>query len=333
MKIAFFEVEPWEAEYLKGRLGSGAECMFFEEPLRQETAIKAKGASIVSVFIYSNMDASLLGALPELSLIATRSTGYDHIDIEFCKKNNITVVNVPSYGENTVAEHTFALILSLSRKIHKTYERTVRANFSLDNLRGFDIAGKTLGVVGMGRIGRHVVRISKGFQMNTIVYDPFMNQKMIDEYKIEAVDFKELLFRSDIVTLHLPYNKKTHHMINTENLHYFKRGAILINTARGGLVETKAVVKGLIDGILAGAGLDVLEHETLIKEERQVLSRDFSNEELLTALENRILLTFDNVIITPHNAFNSNEALRRILDTTIENITAFNLGNPTNRAG
>ena len=330
MKIAFFEIEDWEKEYIKSGL-ENQEVSFFEEPLSEDNFESAKDCQIISPFIYSQIDENVLGKLPELKMIATRSTGFDHINLASAKKDNITVCNVPFYGENTVAEHTFALILSLSRKLFDSVERARKGDFSLEGLRGFDLKDKTLGIVGMGHIGLHVARIAKGFEMNVLAYDLNQDKKMAKNIGFNYVNFEDLLSKSDIITLHAPYNKATHHLINSGNINLIKRGAYLINTARGGLIETDALLKALSDGILAGAGLDVLEEECFIKEEAQLLSKEFPKTcDLKTILQNHILLQQQNVIITPHNAFNSQEALMRILDTTIDNISAFIKGKPIN---
>ena len=268
--------------------------------------------------------------MPRLKMVATRSTGYDHIDLKAARRRGIAVANVPSYGENTVAEHTFALFLSLSRNVHKAYLKTTQADFSLEGLQGFDLKGKILGVVGAGHIGLHVIKIAKGFGMKVLAYDvrrqPFLSEVLDFQY----ASLNELLQASDIVTLHTPYGPQTHHLINRPAIQQMKRGALLINTARGSLVETDALVWGLDQGIVGGAALDVLEGEDLIKEERQLLSADFSKEKLVTALKNHILLHRENVVITPHIAFFSKEALQRIVETTVSNIFNFLSGTPTN---
>lgn len=320
MKIGFFEVEDWEEEYLKSNL-KNHNLVFFKDVLDEKNVDSVKDVDVVSVFIYSNVNKKILGKFKKLKAVVTRSTGFDHIDIKECRKNNVPVLNVPFYGENTVAEHTFALILSLSRNIHKSYERTVRGNFSLEGLRGFDLKGRTIGIVGLGHIGKHVARIAKGFYMNILVYDSYRDKKAEKKFDLKYVSLENLLKNSDVISLHCPYNKKTHHLINSKNIKLIKKGAYIINTARGGLIETKALVKSLAKGDLGGVGLDVLEEESLIKEEIQLLSKNFPKENLQNLVENHLLLTFDNVIITPHNAFNSKEALQRILDVTIENIS------------
>jgi len=323
IKIAFFEAHEWEKPYLKDKLRN-YEVVFFDGILDENNADKAKGFDIISVFVYSKMNKKALGKLKNLKLITTRGTGFDHIDVKECRKRKITVCNVPAYGENTVAEHTFALILNLTRKIHKAWERTRRLDFSQEGLMGTDLRGKTLGVIGVGNIGRHVIRIAKGFEMDVIAFDIFKNKKLEKKFGFRYVPFDYLLGNSDIITLHCPYSKKTHHLINKNNIKKIKKGALLVNTARGALIETDALVNALDSGILAGAGLDVLEDECLIKEDAQVMSKHFPHKcDMRIILEDHILAKKDNVIITPHNAFNSKEALQRILDTTVANIRGF----------
>ena len=319
MKIAFFEIEDWEEDYLKNKL-KNQKLLFFKDELNEKTVNPVKNFDIICIFIYSKINKNILNKLGRLNAVVTRSTGFDHINIKECRKKEILVLNVPYYGENTVAEHTFALILSLSRKIHKSYERTIKGNFSLESLRGFDLKGKTIGIIGLGHIGKHVARIANGFEMNILGFDIFKDKKFGKKYNLKYVGLNNLLKNSDIITLHCPYNKKTHHLINKKNIKLIKKEGILINTSRGGIIETNAMVRALAKGNLGGAGLDVLEEETLIKEEAQLLSKNFSKKNLKNLLANHLLLTFDNVIITPHNAFNSKEALQRILDTSIENI-------------
>lgn len=332
-RIAFFEVEPWEEEYIVEHMNGEVELAFFPDPLTIENVTEATAFEIISPFIYSDINRDVIERLPNLRFIATRSTGFDHIDLDAARERGVEVSNVPSYGDNTVAEHTFALILALSRKILPSIERTRRGNFDLEGLRGVDLKGKTLGVIGAGHIGQHVIRIAHGFDMNILVFDVRHNELLAKNLEFKYATMDELLSSSDVITLHAPYNPHTHHLINMRNIHKIKRGAILINTSRGGLVETSTLVEGLREGILSGVGLDVLEEEGLIKEERQLLSHEFSHERLRIALETYFLLLRDDVIITPHNAFNSVEAVHRILDTTISNINAFIVGRPQNTIG
>ncbi|MFA4937311.1 MAG: hydroxyacid dehydrogenase [Patescibacteria group bacterium] len=321
--IVFTELEGWEEKYLEDNL-SGHKLTFIRRPLQSQDFDGIKRCEILSPFIYTPVSAEVLEQVSELKLVATRSTGFDHIDIKTCQVKDITVCNVPFYGENTVAEHTWALILSLSRKIIPSYERTKRGDFSLDNLRGFDLKNKALGVIGAGHIGQQVIKIAKAFDMKVLVFDPKPNEELVKSLDFNYVSLDALLKEADVITLHAPYNEKTHHLLNAENMTLIKRGTILVNTARGGLIDTMALVKALESGILAGAGLDVLEEEYAIKEESELLSPEFKKKcDLKTVIADHVLLKRDNVIITPHNAFNSQEAILRILDTTVENIRGF----------
>lgn len=332
MKVALFETRNEEALYLRDRL-RGHEVIEFAEALDDRHLPMLTDVEVVSPFIYSKLTAERVAKLPALRLIATRSTGYDHIDVAACAARGVTVCNVPHYGENTVAEHTFALILALSRKVHEAFVRVRAGNFSLDGLRGFDLKDKTIGVVGAGRIGLHVIRIARGFGMRVLAYDVRRDSFLAEVLGFTYADLPVLLAESDIITLHAPYNPHTHHLINRENIRLIKRGAILINTSRGGLVDTTALLEALDEGLLAGAGLDVLEGEETILEESALL-RDKTNPELLRqAIQNHLILKKPNVVFTPHNAFNSHEALQRILDTTVQNITEFAAGRPQNVVG
>ncbi len=328
--IVFFEMEDWEEQFIRDSELQQHRPKIYRDRLTQDTVKLASDAEVVSVFIYSTVNKAVLDEMPNLRMVATRSTGFDHIDLAECEKRGITVANVPYYGENTVAEHAFGLILSLSRKIYKAYTRTTRLDFSLEGLRGFDLKGKTIGIVGAGRIGLHVVRIAKGFGMDVLVYDVRHEQLLAEVLGFSYVGFDELLQRSDVISLHAPLNKATHHMINSENIHLIKRGAILVNTARGGLVETEALITALNQGILSGAGLDVFEGEETIKEDTALLARRLPGEELRDILLSYALLHRDNVVITPHIGFYSDEALRRIEETTVENIQGFIAGRKQN---
>ena len=328
--IVFFEIEDWEKEYIQNALQDKA-LLFSQNKAHEETNPEVFNTQIISTFIYSKLDDTTLSKFSNLKLIATRSTGYGHLDLAYCKEKEITVVNVPSYGAHTVAEHTFALILALSRKLIPSVEKTKRGDFSLGGLRGFELFGKTLGVVGAGNIGKTVIHIARGFGMNVIVYTRTKHASL-QKQGVSFVDsLDELLLVSDIVTLHVPDISETHHIINMQNISKFKKGSILINTARGGLVETQAMLEGLDKDILQAVGIDVLEEECNLKEERELITSDFLQKcDLKTQLLNHILLTKEKVIITPHNAFNSTEALNQILQITISNIKSYLDNNPQN---
>jgi len=331
MKIAFFEIEAEEAVYFRDRL-IGHEIDFYSERIDKHNLPIKRDYEAISVFTNCEVKTEVINALPNLKFIATRSTGYNHIDINVATAKNIIVSSVPHYGENTVAEFTFGLILTLSRKIFQAFDRIKEiGSFDTRGLQGFDLREKTIGVVGTGRIGRHVIRIAKGFEMNVIATDAFPDEKFASEMNVRYMPFEELISQADVITFHVPESPNTFHMLNMTNIHKIKRGALVINTARGSVIETSAIVKALNDGIIGGAGLDVLEEEVLTKDERDILIKGKAREHNLeTILYNHVLVDMDNVIMTPHNAFNTKEALIRILDTTILNINSFVAGAPQN---
>ena len=331
MKIAFFETEKWEESCLKDKL-SGHEVDFYEGKIDKHNIPEKKDYDILSVFTDCEVDNEVIASFPSLKFISTRSTGYDHIDLSTASSKNIIVSNVPAYGENTVAEFAFGLILTLSRKIFKSYDRIKETgSFDLEGLQGFDLQGKTLGVVGTGRIGKHAIKIAKGFGMDVVATDAYPDEKFATEMGVRYMPFEELLDQSDIITFHVPELPETFHMLNMKNIHLIKRGALVINTARGKVIETAAIVKALHEGIIGGAGLDVLEEEGPTKDDREFLLKGRAKEHNLeTILHNHLLIDMDNVVITPHNAFNTQEALFRILDTTISNIDSFVRGTPQN---
>ena len=329
MKIGFFETEDWEKTYLAKALASH-QFVFNSKSLTVETTSDAMDCDALSTFIYSSLMGDVLAHFPNLKLIATRSTGYDHIDLDYCKKNGVTVCNVPTYGINTIAEHTFALILALTRKLIPSVDRTRRGNLALDGLQGSELAGKTLGIIGFGHIGKRVAELAVAFRMNVVVYTRHPDPSLTTT-SVQFVDLPTLLGASDIVSLHVPLTKETKHLLNRDNIQLMKQGSVLINTARGAIVETEAILWALEQGVLSGVGLDVLEEECALKEERALLTHEFlATCDLKTQLLNHILLTKENVIITPHNAFNSEEALQEILQTTVANIEFWQAGKPQN---
>ncbi len=331
MKITFFEIRDREKELLLGML-SAHELSFYKEKLCAETLEKAKGADIISVFVDSEIQKETIDALPDVKLISTRSTGFDHIDVAYAKEKGITVASVPAYGANTVAEFAFALMLNLSRKISDANEQMKEhTSFDIPMLRGFDLFGKTIGVIGTGRIGKNAVRIAKGFGMKVLAADLHPDQAFAEEMGIGYVPLDMLLSASDIVTIHAPYNDTTYHLINKNNILLMKKGALLINTARGEIVETGALISALKREQLGGAALDVLEGERKLKEEAEFLAKGKGNEADFRILaENHMLIDMPNVIVTPHIAFFSVEAEGEIIKTTAENITAFISDAPVN---
>lgn len=330
MNIHYFSGEAWEEHYVREKLPN-EEIVFHPEPLGALPELADPDATTLCVFIDSSIGEAEMKRFPAVKLIATRSTGFDHIDPAAARARGIAVANVPFYGENTVAEFAFALILALSRRIIDADERVREGTFSPQGLRGFDLAGKTIGVIGTGHIGTHLVRMAQGFGMHIIAFDAYPNQDLSHALNFSYVSLDELLAQSDIVSLHVPYNPHTHHLINKENIRGMKKGSYLINTARGAVVETDALVEALKSGILAGAALDVLEEEGELSNEETLLTSAHPNESALKiALENHYLINHPRVIVTPHLAFNTKEAVERILNTTIENIKQFGAGSPTN---
>jgi D-lactate dehydrogenase len=273
----------------------------------------------------------VLEQFENLKLIATRSTGVDHIDLDHCREKGIEVANVPSYGENTVAEHVFALLGAISHNIVAAADRTRRGDFSHEGLQGFDLKGKTFGVIGTGHIGRWAARIANGYGMEVLAFDVKPDEDAAREIGFGYVAMDELLARSDVISLHVPGSEKTKHLVSKDEFAKMKDGAVLINTARGPVVDVEALLEALASGKLRAAGLDVLPQEPVVRAEAELLSSYFRKEHKLdTLLADHILLRLNNVVITPHTAFDTKEAVQRILDTTHDNIAGFLEGSPQN---
>ncbi|MFA5744770.1 MAG: hydroxyacid dehydrogenase [Candidatus Paceibacterota bacterium] len=333
MKIHYFSGEAWEQEFVRAKLPN-EDITFHEGSISESPDLTDQDADILCPFVESHLGEAELARFPALKFIATRSTGFDHIDLAATKAHNVIVSNVPFYGENTVAEFAFGLLLALSRRIIEADESVRKGFFSPVGFRGFDLAGKTIGIVGTGHIGAHIIRMAQGFDMKVVGFDVHPNIELAQKLGFSYASLAELLAVSDIITIHVPYNKDTHHLINKENIGNLKKGAYLINTARGAVIETEALVEALKSGSLAGAGLDVLEEEGDMTDEIALLTNPHpKEEELKIALANHYLIDHPRVIVTPHTAFNTDEAVERILDATIENIKAFSAGSPTNLVG
>jgi D-lactate dehydrogenase len=317
-RIVFFEVKDWEIDIYKNAF---SECVLVGDPLTVNNARDHYDAEIVSTFIHSEVGSETLALLPNIRGIVTRSTGYDHIDISYCRDHEIKVCNVPEYGTNTVAEHTMALILTLTRKMMPSILELRNPDFRYENLTGVDVFGKTMGIIGLGKIGSRVAQIARAFGMNVVVYNRTQKAGIASQIGFAYVGLQDLLRRSDIVTLHMAHNPETHHILNMENISLMKKGSFLVNTARGGLIQTDAIIYALQMGILAGVGLDVLEAENDISEEAVMLeTKSAPAEELKSLLYDYILLRHPKVVVTPHNAFNSREALDRIANVSVDNV-------------
>jgi len=329
MSAVFFEVESWERPVLESTRQSGDTLV--TEPLRAAGVETYADAEVISPFLRSELRAPVLASLPKLRLIATRSTGVAHIDLAYCRAHNIAVANVPAYGERTVAEHVFALLLTISHKMVDAVNQTRRGDFSLRGLQGFDLEGKTLGGIGTGAIGRHVIRIARGFDMRVLAYDVRPDADFAHQVGCTYAPLDDVLAAADVVTLHVPALPQTQNLISFPQFERMKPGVVLINTARGSIVNVRALLQALAEGKVAAAGLDVLPEEPAIHEEAELLRSFFGREhDLETLLADHVLLRMRNVYITPHSAFATREASRRILDTTRANIAAFLAGKPQN---
>ena len=333
MKVVVFEAEEQERGAFD-RLRPAHEVVFVTDPLKATNVKEYADADVVSTFIYSDLSLNVIEQLPRLKLIATRSTGYEHINIDECKRREIAVCNVPTYGANTVAEHIFALLLAISHRLPEAIERAQRGHFSPMGLQGFDLAGKVMGVVGTGSIGRHVIKIAKGFDMEVAAFDVRPDTKLSETLGFRYMSLDELLACADVISLHVPSSPENHHLLNTETFARMKTGVVIINTSRGSLISTSGLIQALTSGKVAAAGLDVLPDEPMIREEAELIRSIFNKEhDLRNLVATHVLLRMRNVIITPHSAFNTREAVGRIVETTAENIAAFLDGHPLNIVG
>jgi len=331
VKVAVFEAAQWEHDACL-RLEPKHEVSCTADRLTPALARTFADAEVVTTFIKSELTAAVIAELPDLKLIATRSTGYDHIDLGACAQRGVAVCNVPDYGDPTVAEHAFALLLAVSRRIVEAATRTRAGDFGMEGLRGFDLAGRTIGVVGAGRIGRRVIQIARGFGMTAVAADAAPDTAAAQRLGFEYVGLAELLRRSDVVSLHVPGSAETRDLISDPEFAQMRPGSVLINTARGGVVNAAALLRALDSGRLAGAGLDVLSEEPLLREEAEVFRLDapLSPQQLRELVAANVLIHQSNVVVTPHIAYDTQEALHRILATTLSNIEAFASGAPTN---
>lgn len=326
MKILFDHTEDAERDVFNHALGGQHQLVFLDTPVCDAHEVaQHTDAEVLCVFVQSRVTKEVMDAMPNLTLVACRSMGYDHIDVAYAKQKGITVVNVPTYGVRTVAEFAFALILALSRKAYAAYDR-LREEGTTDvkHFEGFDLAGKTIGIIGTGNIGKNVARIAQGFGMRILLSDVRPDAVFATEVHGTYVSNEDLVAQSDIVTVHVPYMPATHHLINEALFAHFKQGSYLINTARGGVVDTKALIAALNSGRLAGAGLDVVEGERALFDELSLLNDDHHDiNEFQQLVAAHTLVDAPNVILTPHIAFNTREAKREITDTTVANIAAF----------
>ncbi|MBS3074235.1 hydroxyacid dehydrogenase [Candidatus Pacearchaeota archaeon] len=320
MKIAFFETDKNEEKILRDGLKNHT-LLFFKGILDNTNFSKIRGFDIISVETGSEVTEKIIKSIGNLKMIAARCTGYDKIDLAYCKKNNIIVSNVPTYSEHSVAEHTFALLLSISRNITKTYNRIHKNNFSIEGLEGFDLNEKTIGVIGTGHIGSHVIRIARGFEMKVLAFSRKRDKHLEARLGFKYVNLDKLLKKSDVITLHTPLTRETEHLIDKKAIKKMKTGVVIINTARGRIIDTPALVKALEDKKIYATGLDVLEGEELIKNKQAHKKLNVKSFRQL-AMDHK-LLNRENVIFTPHIAFSSRESRQKLLRETINNIKLF----------
>ncbi len=315
IKIAFFDTKEYDKELFdEYNKKYGYEITYLESRLTSETAMLANGFDVVCIFVSDIVDQDTIKTLKKcgVKLIALRCAGFNNVDILHMDKD-IKVVRVPAYSPYAVAEHAVALLLSINRKIYKAYQRTKKYNFTLNGLLGFDIHGKTVGVVGTGKIGKCFINIMKGFGANIIAYDIFEDKTYAKETGIKYVTLEELYKKSDIISLHCPLTKDNENMINEESLKLMKDGVYIINTSRGKLIDTDSLIERLEQGKIGGLGLDVYE------EEEEFFLNDMSNS-YIRDKDLSILLSMPNVVITSHQAFFTKEALNKIANDTCENI-------------
>jgi D-lactate dehydrogenase len=320
VKVAIFSAKRYDREFLSAANNSRHQLHFFEPHLNETTASLAAGFGAVCVFVNDHVNAAVIAKLASLDirLIALRCAGYNNVDLTAAKKHRITVVRVPGYSPYAVAEHTLGLMLALNRKLHRAYNRVREGNFALDGLLGFDMRGKTVGVIGTGQIGTVVAQILTGFGCPTLAFDPVPNATC-RSLGVRYVDLNELFAQSDVISLHCPLTPGNKYIISGAAIAKMKKGVMLINTSRGALLDTVAIIEGLKSGKIGYLGLDVYE------EEEEIFFEDRSGLILSDDVFAR-LLTFPNVIITGHQAFFTREALENIAATTIENITRFEQG-------
>lgn len=326
--MVFYSAKPYEIPFFeKENRSYGFDLTFLDVQLSSHTAALSAGAEAVCIFVNDHCHAGILSILAEqgVKLVALRCAGFNHVDLHTAEKLGITVVRVPAYSPYAVAEHAVALVLTLNRKTHKAYNRVREQNFSLNGLMGFDLHGKTVGVVGTGHIGRVFCQIMLGFGCRVLASDMFPDDQLTAA-GVQYASLPDVLSASDIISLHCPLNDTTRHLINVESLSLMKRGVMLINTSRGGLIDTHAAIQALKSGQLGSLGIDVYEQE------EKLFFRDLSSDIIQDDMIQR-LMSFPNVLITAHQAFFTREALTQIAHITLGNVQQFLAGQPVNVVG
>jgi D-lactate dehydrogenase len=325
MKIAFFSTKSYDREFFNHYV-STHEIIYFEARLGSQTVNLTAGCDAVCVFVNDRLNANIIGELKKngVKLIALRCAGFNNVDLEAARANDIKVVRVPAYSPHAVAEHAVALILTLNRKTHKAYNRVREGNFSLERLTGFDLYGKTVGVIGTGKIGQAFCDIMLGFGCTVLAFD-LMQDKELAAKGVEYLPLIDVLQHSDIISMHCPLNEQTKHIISKQTIDMMKEGVMLINTSRGGLINTADIIESLKTGKIGYLGLDVYEQE------EKLFFKDLSENVIQDDMILR-LISFPNVLITSHQGFFTEEALTQIAQTTLGNIDAFEAGLPLKNA-
>jgi D-lactate dehydrogenase len=322
LPVAFFDTKSYDRQsFMSAPDADSLAWRWHDFRLGPDTLAAAEGARAVCVFVNDKLDRPVLASLAAAGVkhVALRCAGFNNVNLDAARELGLAVTRVPAYSPHAVAEHTVALLQTLNRKIHRAFNRVREQNFSLKGLVGFDLCGKTVGVVGTGKIGRIVARILRGYDAKVIAYDPFPDAAWAAANEVEYAAFDALLARSDVVTLHLPLTPETHHLLNADTLSRMKPGAYVVNTSRGKLIDTTALIQHLKTGRLGGVALDVYE------EEEGLFFEDHSGE-ILQDDELNLLLSFANVLITSHQAFLTHEALRAIAGVTVDNIRRLGRG-------
>ncbi|GKX29871.1 2-hydroxyacid dehydrogenase [Vallitalea longa] len=323
LKIAFFDTKPYDKEIFQElNKKYGFEIIYFEERLNDKTVKLTEGFDVVSIFVQDKASSLVINKLHEygVKLIALRCAGYNNVDFK-AARDKIHIVHVPAYSPHAIAEFTVSMMLTLNRKIHKSHTRTKDLNFSLSGLLGFDMYQKTVGIIGTGKIAKILIKILKGFECNVIAYDLYPDTRSAEELGFSYVSLDELFIESDIISLHCPLTKDTEYIINANSINKMKKGAMIVNTGRGKLINTKDLIEGLKEYKIGSAALDVYE------EEDKYFYEDFSvsgvNDDVLSRL-----LTFPNVLITSHQAYFTKEALNNIATTTLDSMMQLDEGKP-----
>ena len=331
MKIAFYDTKPYDKIWFEPIANEkGFEIIFLEEKLNDKTAVLAKGCDAVCIFVNDDAGEKAITTLKEIGVraILLRCAGFNNVDLQLAKEQDIVVLRVPSYSPRSVAEYALGLLLTVNRKIHRAYVRTRDFNYSINGLMGMDLVNQTIGIVGTGKIGQAMLSVIRGLDMRVLLYDPYPIKEIEDKtplaverfgWNLEYVSMDTLIRESDVISLHCPLTKDTHHIINSESINKMKDGVILINTSRGGLVDTQALLDGLAANKFAGVGLDVYE------EEDDYFFEDKSDENITDADLVR-LTSYRNVLLTSHQAFFTREAMRAIAQITLDNAEHFEKG-------